>query len=208
MSSARTAVRAALADPALAALPGPFHAHLTVDAEADALPHVPHARATVIDLGGRPQRDPMLTVDGADLANLVQRILTTMDALDAAGVPVARVKIEQGGRPTLPTLSPERYAEAHLKLRIPRAGAEATLAHLRAAASEHGFALSRNPREQTADALVQFVNLRVYTGTIADADARVDAVTAWLTAQGLPPAEVRRETTILDTARARDAWWA
>ena len=39
-----------------------------------------------------------------------------------------------------------------------------------------GFALSRNPREQRPDAVLQFVNLRIYEGDLSGADARV---TTW-----------------------------
>jgi hypothetical protein len=206
-------LRAAFADPALAGLAGRFHTHLTVHSDAATLAPLGDtlgARLTVIDLAGaRDQRDLMLTVDHrGDLPALLAGLDAVLIGLANADIPVLRVKVEHGSLPTIVRFDAHRYREAHLKLRLPRADLPARLATLHAGRATWGYALSRNPREQAEDHVVQFVNLRLYEGDLATTDARIDAVVAWLGSQGMPPIDVRRETALLDTAQALDAWWA
>lgn len=213
MSPLPARLRAAFADPALAGLSGRFHTHITVLADAEGLAPIcaaVGAKLTVIDLSGRQeQRDQMLTVDhSGSLTALEQGLFVVLSALEQAGLTVLRVKVEHGSLPTVPRVDPHRYREAHLKLRIPRAGLDASLSVLRAGQARWGYALSRNPREQAEDHVVQFVNLRIYEGELAATDARIDAVAEWLTSIGFPPIDVRREVALIDTAQELDAWWA
>lgn len=207
------ALRRGLADPAVASLEGRFHTHVTVDADPATLAPVcadTGARLTVIDLSGeKTQRDPMLTLDATGGVGVVEAgVSALLDALGARDIPMTRVKVEHGSLPTVAAFSARHYREAHLKLWLARPHHEARLAELRAAAPALGFALSRNPREQAADHVVQFVNMRMYQGGLAECDARVDAVVAWLVDRGMPPVDVRRETAVVDTAHGLDAWWA
>lgn len=206
-------LRRALADPALAGLHGHFHTHVTVHASPETfsgLGEIPGARLTVIDLAGaQTQRDLMLTIGHVGpLPALAEGLFLALARLHERQVPVLRVKVEHGSLPTVPRFDRRRYREAHLKLRLPRQGLEARLDTLRAAAPGRGYALSRNPREQAAEHVTQFVNLRIYEGALADSDARIDALERWLAEQGMRPLEVRRETTLIDTALDLDAWWA
>lgn len=210
--SVEAAVRAGLADPVVAGLTGRFHAHVTVVGAVGAAADVSAAlggHLTVIDLAPREQRDGMVTLDHVGpLPAFEVRLVEAVAALRAAGLDVVRVKVEHGSLPTLPRFTRARYREVHVKLRIARADFADAHARLLAAAPTHGYALSTNPREQTPEAVVQFVNLRIYDGDLAAADARVAALVAWLSGEGLAPIEVRHETAVLDTRHEVDAWWA
>ncbi|MEO0603596.1 MAG: hypothetical protein AAF211_19310, partial [Myxococcota bacterium] len=85
---------------------------------------------------------------------------------------------------------------------------DTTWAWLRDAGDEMGWRPSRNPYARQADGVVQFVTLRAYTGTRADVDARVERALERLESRGIRPVEVKRETTVFDTRRDHDAWWA
>jgi hypothetical protein len=211
MTDPRATLLTALDDPTLRDLEGRFHAHLTVDGEPSATVCATlGARATIIDLdGARAQRDGMVTIDHRGrLSAFGPRLLALVDGLGAAGLPVRRVKVEHGSVPTIAVFDRHRYREVHVKLAIPRDAVAAAFERLEAGRATWGYALSRNPREQTDTHLVQFVNLRLYEGDVAAANARVAALVAWLAAHGLAPVEVQQETAVIDTDHGVDAWWA
>lgn len=202
---------------------GKFHSHITVhvagDAEIERLRDFCRARRvklTVIDLDdfrGRAQRDVMTTQhyriegDGA-----VRQILSELQALTGelgeAGFEVVRVKLEHESLPTLPVFDGTNYREIHIKLRIAPARFDEALAWLREVSGQWGFVPSSNPRAIHGDHIVQFVNLRLYEGTLAETEAVVESLVEALTAHGLDVAEVKQETAVFDTNLDLDRWWA
>ena len=208
---------------------GRFHSHVTVhlgdpdeagdtDAALARLRDLCQSRKvklTVIDLarGDRRQRDVMTTCyhrhDGDDaVARIVEEMAALGRALSGAGFPVLRFKLEHESLPTLRRFTPERYREIHVKLSLPEADADTRLARLAELAPALGVVPSRNPLERRAGRVIQFVNLRIYDGDLAACERRVDGVVAALEADGFTVLQVKRETTVLDTRRAHDAWWA
>ncbi|MCB9763696.1 MAG: hypothetical protein H6739_28260 [Alphaproteobacteria bacterium] len=213
------------AGPALLALPlsGRFHSHLTVridDPQAverlRAFCRQRRVKLTVIDLAdtaGRAQRDVMTTAyhvgRGPDaLRAVLGEVAELSCALEAAGFPVLRAKLEHESLPTLPALDARRYRELHIKLALPADRFEAELDRLRAMSDGWGFVLSRNPHERRGDVVHQFLNLRRYAGTPAQADAFAAALVAALTEAAFAVVETRRETAIVDTNLGHDRWWA
>lgn len=215
-------LRGHLDDSPLAALSGRFHSHLTVLAGEADLPRLTEvcrahrAKTTVIDLEGfgpQHQRDVMATRYHADpdpgaVGRIVDDLLALCAALAEAGLPVVRAKIEHESEPSLPRFSEQAYHEVHVKLRIEASAYEEAYAWLAAQADRFGWRPSRNPLERRGDRVTQFVNLRIYEGDRASADAIVARIEAALRERGLEIVEIKRETAILDTHRGHDAWWA
>ncbi|MEL6180985.1 MAG: hypothetical protein AAFS10_18635, partial [Myxococcota bacterium] len=100
------------------------------------------------------------------------------------------------------------YREAHLKLHIEPEDYEATMDWLRAQAPRLGYVPSRNPLAVTRGRVVQFVNMRLYTGSLEDTDRRIDAVAEALRTHGIKVGEIKRETTVADSNLELDRWWA
>jgi hypothetical protein len=205
-------------------LRGRFHSHVTLGVrgpdELDRLAAFcaarPRVKLTVIDLADftdRAQRDVMTTRyhyarRPGELPRLVGELAELGLGLERAGFEVLRFKLEHEGAPTLPRFSEERYREVHIKLRLPERDDAEILERLRALGQRWGFVPSRNPNERAAGWVHRFVNLRIYEGDAAGAAARVDRIAAALAAAGLEILEIKQETTVLDTGRAHDAWWA
>ena len=200
---------------------GIFHAHLTVEVSPDGLDGLKDlcrrqgVKLTVVDLekGSRRQRDVMTTsyyreVGRGAVARIVRKLHGLAGELEAAGYPVVRAKLEHESRPTISTFSRSRYHEVHIKLDIPAASFEARRRRLAELESEKGFVASSNPREQSAERVFQFVNLRIYDGDLAAADARVEALVQDLEAEGFVIRETKQETVVFDTRLELDAWWA
>ncbi|MBX2799779.1 MAG: hypothetical protein KTR31_19025 [Myxococcales bacterium] len=211
--------------PPLAQLCGRFHSHVTVRMPTNApevlealhrVARTEHAKVTVIelaDLADRVERDVMLTryhvdADPGALGRISDSLAATCRAVQAADLTVIRVKVEHESQPSLPRYDAERYHEVHIKLQIPAERYEADYAWLREQGAVHGWRPSRNPRERRADHVMQFVTLRCYDGDRAAADARVAEVEQALSHRGLQIREIKRETTVLDTRREHDRWWA
>jgi hypothetical protein len=217
MREVLAARRASLDEEPLAGLRGRFHSHLTVRGDAtEQLARAARdvqAKVTVIDLAGdrRAERDVMLTryhLDDAPgaLGRVADALQSMCDTLEAEGIEVARVKVEHESEPSLPRFDAERYHEVHIKLAIEPARFDEVYTWL--TRGDHGWVASRNPRERRPDRVLQFVTLRCYDGDRADADARVARASATLRDAGLEIVEIKRETAVLDTDLARDAWWA
>lgn len=196
---------------------GRFHAHLTavvadVDAFAAACTRIA-AKPTVVDLerGPRAQRDAMATryfVDEAPgaVGRIAAALLAAGDALEAAGFPVLRVKLEhEGGAPDA-VFDPLRYHEVHVKLAIPEASFGAVRPRLEGLVP--GAVPSRNPVARKRGVVHQFVNLRCRRGGRADADVVVASLLAAVASLGVDVVETKREDVVFDTAVALDAWWA
>lgn len=209
--------RASLDEEPLVGLRGRFHSHLTVrGGPSDRLERAARevqAKVTVIDLAGdrRAEQDVMLTryhLDDAPgaLGRIADALLAACATLEAAGIEVARVKVEHESEPSLSRFDAERYHEVHIKLAVEAARFDAVYPWL--TRGDHGWVASRNPRERRPDRVLQFVTLRCYDGDRADADARVARAAATLRDAGLEIVEIKRETAVLDTDLARDAWWA
>ncbi len=121
---------------------------------------------------------------------------------------MVRAKLEHESEPSLEPYTDDRYHEVHIKLAIPVAAFDAAREWLDQHGAVHGFVASRNPNERTPEEVLQFVNLRIGSGGRAAADARVDGLVEVLRRNGFAVREVKRETTIFDTHRAHDRWWA
>lgn len=215
-----------LLTPALCALRGRFHSHVTVQAHAEAVAAFcaarPGLKATIIDLadvaGQRKQQDRMVTAyhfspgGAAGMAHIAAQLARTADDLQAAGMPVLRIKLEHEALPTLEPFSPQQYREIHIQLHLPAdpGDRERTLAWLRAQAPAFGYVPSQNPAQILADgSRHHFLNLRRYAGTLPEIDAQVQALCHHLQqVGGLSIVEVKQETTLLDTHQERDRWWA
>ncbi len=201
-------------------LVGRFHSHLTVaTTELERLRAFCRARKiklTVVDLDdqkGREQRDVMTTRYHRDeepgaVGRIADDLVTLGNQLDGAGFLVLRAKLEHESQPSLEPYAPGRYHEVHIKLSIPAAEFDSRREWLRTEGPNHGFVASSNPRERTDTHVLQFVNLRIYEGTLADADVRVESLLTTLADAGFAVIEVKRETTVFDTHHALDRWWA
>ncbi|MEZ4320654.1 MAG: hypothetical protein R3F61_24440 [Myxococcota bacterium] len=201
-------------------LTGRFHSHLTVaTSELERLRAFcasERIKLTVVDLDdadGRVQRDVMTTRYHKDeapgaIGRIADDLVDLGNRLTGAGFLVLRAKLEHETEPSLEPYGPGRYHEVHVKLAIPPDGYEAARAWLVENGRAHGFVASSNPRERTDEAVLQFVNLRIYEGDRAAADVRVAEILALLGDQGFDIVEVKRETTIFDTHHALDRWWA
>jgi hypothetical protein len=204
------------------ALEGKFHSHITLrmqhEQEVERLRRFCRAhrvKLTVIELGDfntQAQRDVMTTqhhkYTGEDaMTRVLNQIGALVDALVEEQFEVTRVKLEHESMPTLPVFSKGTYREVHIKLHIPHAEYDEVMQTLAAQASSYGFVPSSNPNERRDAYIAQFLNLRFYKGDAAQAQAHVDTLTEHLSAQGLHVAQVKSETTILDTNQGWDAWW-
>jgi hypothetical protein len=196
----------------LDALHGRFHAHITVAPSAGVLDCARELKLkpTVIDLerGERQQRDVMLTAYFRDSApgavrRIAEELRVQCAALQARGVEVLRVKLEQEAGEQLGRFTSTRYHEVHVKLKLPVERFEVDRARL---AEMHPWVLSTNPRERRSTHVVQFLNLRLYEGGRSEADVAVERLLERI--DDLDVVEIRRETALLDTHQALDAWWA
>lgn len=203
------------------ALVGKFHAHLTVQIDADRMQECKafcrnhKVKFTVVDLqkDDRQQRDVMITVHFRDqLAGAVGRISQRLSELcelaDQAGLPVQRAKLEHESLPTVTPFSKENYHEVHIKLQINADVYEHDFARLNQLGDRYGFVPSRNPFQRTESTVIQFANLRIYQGDQSSADATIENVQRALADNDFQVVETKRETVVFDTAHQMDAWWA
>lgn len=204
----------------LSGIRGKFHSHITVQTadqgRLQAFCRERRIKVTIIELSdfsGRHQRDVMTTQHyRIDTPDAVARIVDQLDALcgelSAAGFAVVRVKLEHESLPTLKRFTGANYREAHLKLHIEPERYEEVMSWLRAQAPRLGYVPSRNPLAVSRGRVVQFVNMRLYEGTLADTDQRIDAVAEAIRDHGVHVGEVKRETTVFDSNLELDRWWA
>lgn len=201
---------------------GKFHSHITVNVQGaeqlDALRQFCRARKvklTVIDLehfDGRQQRDVMTTqhyrIEGDDAVHqIIDQLTALVGELKAADYDVVRVKLEHESLPTLPVFGAHNYREVHIKLRIEPDQYDQTMRWLKDHAAAFGYVPSNNPNERKTQWVTQFINLRLYEGTLAQTDQHVDALVDFLTDNDVHVAEVKRETTVFDTNLDLDHWW-
>ena len=205
----------------MARLYGKFHAHLTVTTGLDRVDELREAcrrervKLTVVELEnlqGQSQTDVMTTSHYVDsrsgaVGRIVQDLLRLTGILDEAGFPVLRAKLEHESLPSITRYDQQQYHEVHIKLTVAEAAYESSMEQLRELGSRHGFVPSRNPRERSASAVSQFVNLRLYEGDRPAADAAVERVLTTLREASFEIAEVKRETALFDTHRQLDQWW-
>ncbi|MEM7233229.1 MAG: hypothetical protein AAF517_13720 [Planctomycetota bacterium] len=203
-------------------LRGRFHAHLTVSIAGEELSRLEgvcreqKTKLTVIDLDswdGRSQRDVMTTSyyleEGDDsLIRIIENLKTLGEALERAGFPVVRAKLEHESQPSLSQFSESQYHEVHIKLAIPGAELAKSTEALRVLGAKSGFVASRNPREVRGEVAMQFVNLRIYSGTEDEASRRIEEIQAELVSHEFQVEEIKRETVVFDTRQSLDAWWA
>jgi len=207
--------------PPYTALRGRFHSHLTVNVGPERLAALRdfcarhRAKFTVVDLAdhdGRQQRDVMLTRYHRGAEEAVSQIVSDLTVLtlqlNEAGFTVVRAKLEHESEPSIATFDAAHYHEVHIKLAIPAARFEEERSWLQQIGPAHGFVPSSNPRERTSQTVMQFVNLRIYEGDRSSADTQVADLLAVLRDRGLYIAEVKQETTVFDTHRDLDRWWA
>jgi hypothetical protein len=203
------------------ALCGRFHSHLTVRSDLPSMAALEEvarahrAKVTVIELARfdtQSQRDIMTTRYHHDprpgaLGRIADDLATFARALQGAGLPVLRVKVEHETEPSLLSYTASHYHEVHVKLALDESTFEADRAWLAEQGPRLGWVPSSNPYERREGLVIQFVTLRCYEGDRAAADQVVANVISALDARGLTVLEVKRETTVLDTHRQHDAWW-
>lgn len=202
---------------------GKFHSHITVHVSGDdeierlrMFCRERRVKLTVIDLEnfrGRAQRDVMTTqhyrVEGSGaVREIIESLRELTRELGEEGFEVVRVKLEHESLPTLPVFDGSNYREIHVKLRVDPARFDEELAWLREVSGRWGFVPSSNPRAIHGDHIVQFVNLRLYEGTLEETEAVVADLVSALVARGLDVAEVKQETAVFDTNLDLDRWWA
>ena len=201
---------------------GKFHSHITVEINEQAQLEQLKAwcrerkiKLTVIDLERqeRTQRDVMTTqhyrIEEPDaVAQIVDKLKALSLELEAHGYEVLRVKLEHESLPTLPRFSAHQYREVHIKLHLKPERYEQDMTRLKQLGQQQGFVPSSNPNERTHEHIAQFVNMRLYDGELTQTEAKIEQVLEALQAHELDVAQVKAETTILDTNLALDRWWA
>lgn len=205
---------------------GKFHSHITVavtrgEGEGAQIEQLRgwcrqrKIKLTVIDLSrqDRHQRDVMTTqhykIEAEDaVEQIIDQLIALCEALEDSGYTILRVKLEHESLPTLNTFSAAQYREVHIKLKLDAQGYEQQLQALRELGQTHHFVPSSNPHERHEDYVAQFINLRIYEGDLARADAHVAQLQAALIAQRFDIIQTKAETTIFDTNLALDRWWA
>lgn len=206
--------------------PGAFEAHVTVTPlPRDAVPRflarcaALGVKPVLIELprGARESQPMTASYHRGDLRDALEAARRLGAQLQAAGFPVARVKLEamvrnQGVPRTDPEalgLPGENYFEYHGKLRLPR-GDDVALALARSRCAAHGAHLSRNsrPRQGTDGAFEErFVTARYPQVGLAQAEERFRALQGALAAAGTPLFHRLREYTVYDSDAALDQGW-
>ncbi|MFI1987914.1 nucleotidyl transferase AbiEii/AbiGii toxin family protein [Actinoplanes sp. NPDC020271] len=195
---------------------GDFETHVTVAAgQADQLAAFAARHGLTflqieLDRGAEPSQ-PMLTLHGSGtLTSQIALVQSWATRLRAAGIEPVRSKIEatpwaDGVPRHSRDVSPDRYFEHHLKLRLP-AGADPQ--PITALVEPHGARLSRNARKRSADGSeVRFVNQRCHGVTLATATARLDRLVTDLREAGHPPISVEQEYVVFDSNLDLDRGW-
>ena len=205
---------------------GKFHTHFTVpenqlDRAVTILNRykVRH-KTTVIDLSNRSidgassLRDVMITTHYhtfryGNFANIEKEVIETYKALMNNGVHVYRMKIEHED---LPTLSPtvHTYRECHIKIGFRKDNFKSDLDLLKMDGNLADFSFSNNPHSSDKDFIFQFMNIRSRSGTIDRFDSQIELTLRYL-AEKYPDLVIFKpkiETTIVDTHRGHDSWWA
>lgn len=202
-------------------LSGKFHAHLSVATEDVDLTLLMNfcqqrrVKLTVIDLEnycGRTQSDVMTTshysISESDaVEQITQHLLSLTQDLTDAGYSVLRAKLEHESLPTLDRFSESQYHEVHIKLRLSKTDHKKQIEKLKELGSRLGFVPSRNPLERNANEVIQFVNLRMYSGDRESADQIVESIVSKLENQHFAIKEIKRETVVYDTRQDLDDWW-
>lgn len=198
---------------------GAFEAHLTVRA-ADAGPLERYAAAHGLEFvrivldRGRVTDQPMLTVRASGTFAAVRDSIVAVAArLDAAGLPVVRVKIEAtpttAGVPATDAqavaLGSGYYFEHHIKLLL---SAGADLSRLAELAIAHAAHLSVNARRTRGDGRTErFLTHRCRLVGDATAAARYSELLSALRAADYEILSAEREFVVLDTDETIDAGW-
>ena len=170
---------------------------------------------TVVDLekDDRSQRDVMITAHFRDanrcaVNRISQKLIVLCDSATKIGFPVERAKLEHESLPTISPFSEANYHEVHIKLSIAGKSYPSEYDRLKQLGDQLDFVPSRNPFQRTEDHVIQFANLRIYSGDQGDADAKVSVVEQALADAEFNVVETKRETVVFDTAHQLDAWWA
>lgn len=165
-----------------------------------------------------------------DHYDVIASLKSKASQLGASGIDVTRVKLEHELlHPKAPpeeiqtSLDVSDYIEVHVKCRIGlsepppkdtfnhlperKAALQDKLETIKALVSEEGWYPSRNPRQQEADTITQFVNRRFYgERDLAVVEDNTDYIVALL-AKHCEIAEVKLETAIYDDNGDLDRWW-
>ena len=208
-------------------LVGKFHAHITIPESQvnDAVRVLNRCKVrykiTVIVLSSkdigmrkRKQRDVMITTHYhtfryINYMGVEGEVLKVSNALQSAGIPVLRIKIEHEDLPTLPPTI-NTYRECHIKIGFRYQNFNSVLSLLKMDRVLEDFRFSHNPHSSDSDFIYQFMNLRARSGKIEDFDSRVDASFLYLVGSypTLKVSKPKIETTVVDTRISIDNWWA
>jgi hypothetical protein len=186
---------------------GRYEIHLTVSADAAddqlrswAAAHGVKYTRIVLDRGDHASQ-PMLSwlADGtpASAEADARRVAATV------GFPVTRLKVEAAAAEAATRRG--LYFEHHVKLLLP-AGAD--LGVVGETAVQHDARLSRNARRVRPDGVQErFVTQRCHEVGLPEAQARLSALVAAITAAGWEIAEVEEEWVLVDDNPGLDAGW-
>jgi hypothetical protein len=194
-------------------LEGDFEIHLTLLADPQlagfAVAQGLKYTRIVLDRGVTPDQ-PMLTLHTRGrLATVAAEAQRWEKRLTGDGFTVVRVKVEaspfSGGVPQLDAeAAPDRSFEHHVKLVVDSAGIDLA----RGISLRHTAHVSRNARRGDPEGLHErFVTQRCHGCGRPEAQRRLDALLAELTAAGLAIVEVEQEYVVLDSNPAVDAGW-
>lgn len=204
-------------NPIISNLVGKFHVHFTVDGSVEKVMSAAKGsgmKPTIIRLyddRGTSRVDPMLTryyfLEKPNLDLIETRIRMDLEKIAYLGLPVVRVKLEHEGD-QVGELDHQNYLEAHLKMVFDHSDYAEMIKKLEPKMSELGFVMSKNPYDFNQDKVRHFANIRVKSGSVADAKARVQKVADKLTEVGVNFEEIKIELNVWDSNQKRDVWWA
>lgn len=200
---------------------GAFETHVTVRCADDTVSRLDAWAATagtkvthIVLARGRQPSQPMLTVTGAGTVEEQRQAAGRLvDELEGAGFACVRVKIEASpwteGVPMddaqAELLGPEQYFEHHVKLLLP---VDSDLDALAELVAPHRAHLSWNARRTVSGGRQErFVTQRCHRTGLANAGARLEALTAALRRAGHQLLSVEREFVVHDSNTAIDDGW-
>lgn len=124
---------------------------------------------------------------------------------------ITRFKIELLNQPNyIPEYNDINYREVHIKLKIQKDKFPLIKDILKNNEEKLNFRLSNNPKEVKNDYVTQFVNMRYFSGTSAEAGEKINTILNFLEKIDSKYASIiekKEELAIYDTNFDEDKWW-
>lgn len=124
---------------------------------------------------------------------------------------ITRFKIELLNQPNyIPEYNDINYREVHIKLKIQKDKFTLIKDILNNNEEKLNFRLSNNPKEVKNDYVTQFVNMRYFSGTSAEAGEKINTILNFLEKIDSKYASIiekKEELAIYDTNFDEDKWW-